>query len=207
MVVLRNIGSHTISCNNRRRRRIAHRQPADLRRRRDISFLERGRQTQHARNIVEPEARIVRRKELRRIHIEREHDAILVKKPGEVGSGGNSGFQALNLAVQFGALGILLIGFDMKADGNSPHWYGRNDWVGCANPMEHNYQRWCRAFDTSAVRLAELGVARISVGGAFAFAALGALAEAAQELRSAGTYGYLRGAAARRKIADTAFSA
>jgi 2-methylisocitrate lyase-like PEP mutase family enzyme len=39
--------------------------------------------------------------------------------------------------------------------------------------------------------LAELGVSRISVGGAFAFAALGALVEAARELREHGTYGYL----------------
>lgn len=39
--------------------------------------------------------------------------------------------------------------------------------------------------------LAELGVSRVSVGGAFAFAALGALVEAASELRDQGTYGYL----------------
>jgi 2-methylisocitrate lyase-like PEP mutase family enzyme len=36
--------------------------------------------------------------------------------------------------------------------------------------------------------LAALGVSRISVGGAFAFTALGALVEAAQELREQGTY-------------------
>jgi 2-methylisocitrate lyase-like PEP mutase family enzyme len=64
-----------------------------------------------------------------------------------------------------------------------------------------------RADAPPVARLAELGVARISVGGAFAFTALGALAEAAQELRTAGTYGYLRGAAAGRKIAGPAFSA
>lgn len=40
--------------------------------------------------------------------------------------------------------------------------------------------------------LAELGVSRISVGGAFAFAALGALIEAASELREQGTYGFLQ---------------
>jgi 2-methylisocitrate lyase-like PEP mutase family enzyme len=39
--------------------------------------------------------------------------------------------------------------------------------------------------------LAEVGVSRISVGGAFAFAALGALVDAATELRDKGTYGYL----------------
>ena len=40
-------------------------------------------------------------------------------------------------------------------------------------------------------QLAELGVSRVSVGGAFAFAALGALVEAARELRERGTYGFL----------------
>jgi 2-methylisocitrate lyase-like PEP mutase family enzyme len=53
--------------------------------------------------------------------------------------------------------------------------------------------------------LAGLGVARVSVGGAFAYAALGALAEAAAELRSAGTYGYLRASAAGRQAAISAF--
>ncbi|HUA29623.1 MAG TPA: isocitrate lyase/phosphoenolpyruvate mutase family protein [Streptosporangiaceae bacterium] len=64
-----------------------------------------------------------------------------------------------------------------------------------------------RADAPTVSQLAELGVARISVGGAFAFAALGALADAARELQTAGTYGYLRGAAAGRKATDTAFTA
>jgi 2-methylisocitrate lyase-like PEP mutase family enzyme len=38
--------------------------------------------------------------------------------------------------------------------------------------------------------LAAAGVARISVGGAFAYAALGAVVEAAEELRGPGTYGF-----------------
>lgn len=42
----------------------------------------------------------------------------------------------------------------------------------------------------SVAELAELGVSRVSVGGAFAFAALGALVAAAQELRERGTYGF-----------------
>jgi 2-methylisocitrate lyase-like PEP mutase family enzyme len=42
----------------------------------------------------------------------------------------------------------------------------------------------------SVSELAKLGVSRISVGGAFAFAALGALVNAARELREQGTYGY-----------------
>jgi 2-methylisocitrate lyase-like PEP mutase family enzyme len=53
--------------------------------------------------------------------------------------------------------------------------------------------------------LAELGVARVSVGGAFAFAALGALAAAGRELLESGTYGYLSQAAAGRRVAGPAF--
>jgi 2-methylisocitrate lyase-like PEP mutase family enzyme len=43
--------------------------------------------------------------------------------------------------------------------------------------------------------LAEAGVARVSVGGGLAFAALGAVVEAARELRERGTAGYLEQAA------------
>jgi hypothetical protein len=92
------------------------------------------------------------------IHIDRDTDALIINKPGHVGSGGNSGFQAFNLAVQFGAAKILLIGFDMKAEGNSPHWYGRNEWPGCANPDESNYARWRKAFDQSVAITDALGI-------------------------------------------------
>jgi 2-methylisocitrate lyase-like PEP mutase family enzyme len=54
--------------------------------------------------------------------------------------------------------------------------------------------------------LAVAGVSRISVGGAFAFAALGALVDAATELRDKGTYGFRAGAAAGRKAASAAFA-
>lgn len=47
--------------------------------------------------------------------------------------------------------------------------------------------------------LAELGVARISVGGAFAYVGLGAVVEAARELREDGTYGFWRTAGAGAK--------
>jgi 2-methylisocitrate lyase-like PEP mutase family enzyme len=57
----------------------------------------------------------------------------------------------------------------------------------------------------STSELASLGVARVSVGGAFAFAALGALCEAAEELRDRGTYGYLERTAIGAKAARGAF--
>jgi 2-methylisocitrate lyase-like PEP mutase family enzyme len=57
----------------------------------------------------------------------------------------------------------------------------------------------------SVGELAALGVSRISVGGAFAFAALGVVVEAAQELRDHGTYGYAAHAAVGSKAARSAF--
>ena len=53
--------------------------------------------------------------------------------------------------------------------------------------------------------LAAAGVARVSVGGAFAFAAAGALVAAATELRDQGTYGYATLAAAGRAATGDAF--
>jgi 2-methylisocitrate lyase-like PEP mutase family enzyme len=58
----------------------------------------------------------------------------------------------------------------------------------------------------SVAELASLGVARISVGGAFAFATLAALRDAAEELRENGTYGYLERSAVGAKAARRAFA-
>ena len=46
----------------------------------------------------------------------------------------------------------------------------------------------------------------MSVGGSFAFAAFGALVDAATELRDQGTYGYLAGSAAGREAVKQAMS-
>lgn len=54
--------------------------------------------------------------------------------------------------------------------------------------------------------LAVAGVSRVSVGGAFAFAALSALVNAATELRDTGTYGFHAATAVGRDAARTAFT-
>ena len=60
--------------------------------------------------------------------------------------------------------------------------------------------------DAPGVReLAEAGVSRISVGGSFAFAALGALVAAATEFRDHGTYGFRAASAAGQDAARRAF--
>ena len=40
--------------------------------------------------------------------------------------GGNSGFQAINLAYLWGAKRIVLLGFDGKAVGGKDHWFGQH---------------------------------------------------------------------------------
>jgi 2-methylisocitrate lyase-like PEP mutase family enzyme len=57
----------------------------------------------------------------------------------------------------------------------------------------------------SVAELAEAGVSRISVGGAFAFAAYGAAATAGRELMESGTYGYWETAGLGAKAAREAF--
>lgn len=54
--------------------------------------------------------------------------------------------------------------------------------------------------------LAALGVSRISVGGAFAFAAADALVQAAAELRDQGTYGFIERSASGAAAVRTAFT-
>lgn len=90
-------------------------------------------------------------------HKQRYSSEIQFEKVGTVGGGGNSGFQALNLAVQFGAAKIVLIGFDMD-DAGGKHWYGRNGWPMSNNPDRSCFRRWIAAFEKAAPVLAHRGI-------------------------------------------------
>jgi 2-methylisocitrate lyase-like PEP mutase family enzyme len=59
----------------------------------------------------------------------------------------------------------------------------------------------------SVSELAAAGVSRVSVGGAFAYAAYSALADAAAELRDHGTYSYLAGSVNGRRVFQRAVEA
>lgn len=47
--------------------------------------------------------------------------------PSMIHTGRNSGFQAINLAILFGAARILLLGFDMQKTNGLAHWFGKHD--------------------------------------------------------------------------------
>ncbi|MET4197274.1 hypothetical protein ABIA95_000184 [Bradyrhizobium sp. LA8.1] len=94
---------------------------------------------------------------IRKVDIEKPaSNDLMFDEVGKIGAGGNSGFQALNLALQFGADRILLIGFDMHGR-SGEHWYGRNNWAMCSNPTDDNYRRWMKAFAAAAPKIAERG--------------------------------------------------
>lgn len=76
---------------------------------------------------------------------------------GVIGGGGNSGFQAINLAAQFGSNRILLIGFDCH-DRSGAHWYGRNNWMRGNNPDSSNFRTWLESFEVSGPVLRRKGI-------------------------------------------------
>lgn len=89
-------------------------------------------------------------------------DEILTDRPSYVGAGGNSGFQAMNLAIQFGATGIMLLGIDCNLE-HGEHWHGRHPYH-MNNPAPSNVKRWRGAWEGAAGKLAALGVDVVNCG-------------------------------------------
>jgi hypothetical protein len=82
---------------------------------------------------------------------------MLFDEPAEIGGGGNSGFQVLNLVVQFGAARIPLLGFDMAMAGGA-HFYGRNNWPKARNPDEVFLRNCLEPFEKASALLASMGI-------------------------------------------------
>ncbi len=85
---------------------------------------------------------------------------ILLAKPGVIGCGlsagnGHSGFQAINLAVQWGVKRIVLVGFDMTL-AHGAHWH--KEQLGFAKPDALRVAGHCREMDACAQQFTALGV-------------------------------------------------
>jgi|SRR5215471_1710995 len=83
-------------------------------------------------------------------------DRLLIEHPGKIGSGGNGGFQALNLLVQFGIKRIVLVGIDCHLE-NGAHWHGRHP-SPMNNPAQSNVDRWRAAFNGNTDIILGLGI-------------------------------------------------
>ena len=98
---------------------------------------------------------------LRRVRLHLATGRMHMDVAGEIGGGsrrggGNSGFQALNLALQFGAARILLVGFDMSLAGGV-HWHGAHP-ARLNNPSARAIGHWAEVLDAVAPAIADLGV-------------------------------------------------
>lgn len=86
---------------------------------------------------------------------------LLMERYGEIGGGGNSGFQVVNWLVQVGISAIALIGFDFKDFDGKIHWHGRHPDSGpfvLPNPSASNFTKWTNTMTAAAPRLHAFGV-------------------------------------------------
>lgn len=96
-------------------------------------------------------------------------DELLMDEAGVIGWGGNSGFHALNLALQFGAARVVLVGFDMTIAAGV-HWHGVHPGH-LNNPTGRLLMKWAEILDRQAPRLRALGVEVLNASPASALAA------------------------------------
>ncbi|WP_246765270.1 hypothetical protein [Aminobacter sp. SR38] len=93
---------------------------------------------------------------VRRVECSKGSDMLELRKINTIGWGGNSGFGALNLAIQFGASKIILVGYDMTVSYGA-HWHGEHP-SHMNNPRPGNVERWRRAIDNAAKQIEPLGI-------------------------------------------------
>jgi hypothetical protein len=75
-----------------------------------------------------------------------------------IGTGTNSGHQALNIAVHLGAARILLLGFDFGAGSDGKLHHHEDHRLPLRNPDRPSFARWLRMIETTAEPLAALGI-------------------------------------------------
>lgn len=77
-------------------------------------------------------------------------------EPGMIALGGNSGYQALNLAITEGARTVILLGYDMQlSSAGLRHFFGEHP-AGIAR--ESNYAKWIENFNLIAPEIAAAGI-------------------------------------------------
>jgi hypothetical protein len=77
----------------------------------------------------------------------------LEHSPAGLKNGRNSGYQAINLAVHYGAARILLLGYDMQARGGVSHFFGEHP-----NHQKSPYPMFRQRFESLVRPLARLGI-------------------------------------------------
>lgn len=76
--------------------------------------------------------------------------------PRRIFTGGNGGYQAIGLAVLWGARRIVLLGYDMQRAGGRAHWHADHNEQRLGNP--HDFETWRARLAVAASDLRHLGV-------------------------------------------------
>lgn len=97
---------------------------------------------------------------IKRLYCDRSGERMVFDQLGQISWGGNSGFQAVNLAASLGAKKIILIGFDMQLAGGA-HWHKPHG-PGMSNPRELTVERWRQRLDKAAEDLLGQGITVIN---------------------------------------------
>lgn len=74
----------------------------------------------------------------------------LSSHPAKIRQGGNSGFQAVGLALLFGAARVILLGYDMQLTARRTHWHGDHPNLG--NPLPDFLSVWRERFAEMAAQ-------------------------------------------------------
>lgn len=82
-----------------------------------------------------------------------EASVLSLAEKGKVARGGNSGFQAVNIAAQAGASKVILVGFDFCGS----HWHGDHE-GNLRNPRQFAMDRWAKTLDAQADILEAAGI-------------------------------------------------
>lgn len=89
-------------------------------------------------------------------YIEAVDDVGLSLKQGRIHTGGNSGYQAIGLAFLWGAVRIVLLGYDMQRTNGMAHWHGEHK-HGLPN-LGANLPEWVRRMQQLAIDFRTQGV-------------------------------------------------
>ena len=109
-------------------------------------------------------------------HVDSINQPGLCRDASRIHTGGNGGYQAVNLAFHFGARRIVLVGYDMQATGGQPHWFGEHP-----QPLSRsrNFASWRERFGVLAadLHLADVRVTNCTRQSALACFPMGNLTE------------------------------
>lgn len=82
--------------------------------------------------------------------MERGERAGLSHKWPVLNTGGNSGYQAINLLYLLGYKTIVLLGYDMQNTQGQAHWHKDHHFAGSTNPVNNTFSGWRRDFEKMA---------------------------------------------------------